>query len=264
MYERVAFRFSPLIRAEVRPRVQGKFIWIGDEKLYVRGVTYGTFRPDETGNQYHNLERVQSDFALMSANGINAVRVYNTPPCSLLNIAQQHHLRVVIDLSADQYIGFLSDRNGAPDIAEIFREEVRSYAGHPAILAYSLGNEIPAAIVRWHGRHRVERYLQKLYQVVKAEDPAGIVTYVNYPSTEYLQLPFLDFFCFNVYLESQEQFAAYLGRLQNIAGDAPLLMGEIGLDSFRNGKDPGTRTRLGNSYSLRSRLRWRLRLLLDG
>ena len=241
MYERVAFRFSPLIRAEVRPRVQGKFIWIGDEKLYVRGVTYGTFRPDETGNQYHNLERVQSDFALMSANGINAVRVYNTPPCSLLNIAQQHHLRVVIDLSADQYIGFLSDRNGAPDIAEIFREKVRSYAGHPAILAYSLGNEIPAAIVRWHGRHRVERYLQKLYQVVKAEDPAGIVTYVNYPSTEYLQLPFLDFFCFNVYLESQEQFAAYLGRLQNIAGDAPLLMGEIGLDSFRNGKETQAR-----------------------
>jgi len=44
------------------------------------------------------------------------------------------------------------------------------------------------------------------------------VTYVNYPTTEYLRLPFLDFVCFNVYLESQDRFEAYLARLQNIAG----------------------------------------------
>ena len=25
----------------------GKSIFLGDEKLYVRGVTYGTFRPDD-------------------------------------------------------------------------------------------------------------------------------------------------------------------------------------------------------------------------
>src|SRR6266481_2699957 len=27
----------------VRPRPRGKFLWVGEEKLYVRGVTYGTF-----------------------------------------------------------------------------------------------------------------------------------------------------------------------------------------------------------------------------
>jgi len=31
-------------------------------------------------------------------------------------------------------------------------------------------------------------------------------------------LPFLDFVCFNVYLESQERFEAYLARLHNAAG----------------------------------------------
>ena len=35
-----------------RPRVQGKFIVVGEEKLWVKGVTYGTFRPDDTGLQY--------------------------------------------------------------------------------------------------------------------------------------------------------------------------------------------------------------------
>jgi hypothetical protein len=28
-----------------RPKVQGKFLFVGDEKLWIRGVTYGTFRP---------------------------------------------------------------------------------------------------------------------------------------------------------------------------------------------------------------------------
>ena len=34
----------------VRPRVGGKFLFVGDQKLYVRGVTYGAFRPDADGN----------------------------------------------------------------------------------------------------------------------------------------------------------------------------------------------------------------------
>jgi O-antigen biosynthesis protein len=75
-----------------------------------------------------------------------------------------------------------------------------------------------------------------LYWAVKAEDPEALVTYVNYPTTEYLHLPFLDLVTFNVYLESQDRLDAYLARLHNIAGDRPLLMSEIGLDSLRNGE----------------------------
>ena len=57
---------------------------------------------------------------------------------------------------------------------------------------------------------------------------------MNYPTTEYLDLPFLDFYCFNVYLETPEKLEAYLAQLQNLAGDKPLVMAEIGLDSRRN------------------------------
>ena len=69
----------------------------------------------------------------------------------------------------------------------------------------------------------------------KREDPGALVTYVNYPTTEYLDLSFLDFVCFNVYLETREQLRAYLARLQNLAAEKPLVMAEIGLDSRRNG-----------------------------
>src|SRR5262249_22564327 len=82
----------------------------------------------------------------------------------------------------------------------------------------------------------IERFLRRLYDAVKSEDAAALVTYVNFPTTEYLDLPFVDFACFNVYLESRERFKAYLARLQNLAAERPLLMAEIGLDSRRQGE----------------------------
>ncbi|UCF27298.1 MAG: glycosyltransferase [Chloroflexota bacterium] len=229
---------SPGTIDTVRPRVQGKFIFVGDEKFYVRGVSYGAFQPDEDGNEYFDNEVINKDFASMAANGINTVRIpHTTPPRSLLDIAQDHGLRVMVGLSAEQYIGYLIDKKKSPNINEIIRAKVNACAGHPAILCYGIGNEIPASIVRWLGHRRVERYIEGLYLTIKSVDPDSLVTYVNYPTTEYLQLPFLDFLCFNVYLESQGPFEAYLARLHNIAGERPLVMSEIGLDSLRNGED---------------------------
>jgi GT2 family glycosyltransferase len=121
------------------------------------------------------------------------------------------------------------------------------------LLCLSIGNEIPAPIVRWHGPRAIASFLEGLYDTVKTEDPGALVTYVNYPTTEYLELPFLDVVSFNVYLESRERLAAYLARLQNIAGDRPLLMAELGLDSVRNGEAAQAQT-----------LTWQLRTAFEG
>src|SRR2546422_10369010 len=149
----------------------------------------------------------------------------------------------MVGLSAEQYLGFLIDRKkSVSEIEAVVRAKVRECAGHPALLCYALGNEIPAPMARWLGRRKIERYLERLYRAFKEEDPDGLVTYVNYPTTEYLHLPFLDLVCFNVYLESPERFEAYLGRLQNIAGDRPLIMSELGLDGLRNGDEAQARS----------------------
>ncbi len=221
------------IPAANRPHVRGKFLFVGEEKLYLRGVTYGTFNPN--GESEYDPEKVEPDFAMMAANGINTVRVYTVPPRSLLDAAQKHGLRVMVGLPWEQHIAFLDDPKIVRSIETRVREAVRACAGHPAVLCYAIGNEIPAPVVRWYGAKRMEKFLRRLCKIVKAEDPKGLVTYVNYPSTEYLDLPFVDFVCFNVYLESEEKFEAYLARLQNLAGDRPLVMAEIGLDSQRNG-----------------------------
>ncbi|TKB79772.1 MAG: glycosyltransferase, partial [Nitrospira sp.] len=219
-----------------RPRVKGKFLVDSEEKLWVRGVTYGTFRPQTDGGDYLDPVGVRSDLGLMSAKGINAIRTYTVPPRWFLDIAYEHRLRVMVGLPWEQHVDFLERSTLAQHIEDRLRAEIHRCAGHPAILCYAIGNEIPSSIVRWHGRRAVERYLERLYKAAKKEDPGGLVTYVNYPTTEYLNLPFLDLVCFNVYLERQDRFQAYLARLQNLAGDRPLIMAEVGMDSRRHGE----------------------------
>jgi hypothetical protein len=247
-----------------RPKAKGKFLYIGQEKFWVRGVTYGTFGSREKGHEYPSPEVVDGDFAAIAESGMTAVRTYSVPPGWLLDKALEHGLRVMVGLSWEQHIAFLDDRRRSRAIATRLQKEIRGCAGHPAILCYSVGNEIPASIVRWHGRSRVERFLEGLYRIAKSEDPEGLVTYVNFPTTEYLQLPFLDLVCFNVYLEHRDRFEDYLYRLQNIAGERPLLMTEIGLDSRRNGEEEtGTQHRLAGENGLLDGLRRDLRVRLD-
>jgi GT2 family glycosyltransferase len=221
----------------LRPRVEGKFLTVNDEKFYVRGVTYGTFQPDEDGFNFPAPNAIEKDFALISSFGINSVRTYTLPPLYLLDCAQKYDLKVLVGLPWEQHITFLDDENRVKNIEKQIRENVNSCKNHPAILAYTLGNEIPAPIVRWYGARRIEEFLKRLYLIGKQADPNGLFTYVNYPTTEYLNLCFTDFDCFNVYLESKEKLEKYLARLHNLSGDRPLVMAEIGLDSRRNGEE---------------------------
>src|SRR6266508_4413498 len=187
-----------------RPSVQGKFLCVGTEKFWVRGVSYGTFAIDENGNEQLVPEVVERDFASMAENGFNVVRVHIGPPRWLLDIAQKNGLRVMVGLNWGEQMAFLDQPGKPEEIENKVRRWVRRCAGHPAVFCYSVGNEITSSIVRWHGKRRVEKFIHRLFRIAKQEDPDALVTYVNYPSTEYLQLPFLDFVCFNVYLESQQ------------------------------------------------------------
>jgi GT2 family glycosyltransferase len=238
---RRASRRSAVPAATARPTVRGKFLHAGEDKLWVKGVTYGTFGTGEDQGGYGPQDVADRDLAAIAANGFNAIRTYTVPPRWLLDSAERHGLRVMVGVPWEQHVAFLDDRERARSIERRVREGVRACAGHPAVLCYVIGNEIPAPIVRWHGRQRVERFLERLYRAAKAEDPGGLVSYVNYPTTEYLELPFLDFVCFNVYLETRDALEVYLARLQNLAGERPLVMAEIGFDSRRHGEEAQAR-----------------------
>jgi GT2 family glycosyltransferase len=216
-----------------RPRVHGRSILLGEDKLHVRGVTYGTFSEHSS---FPAPGRVRSDFEAMARAGVNCVRTYVPPPPWLLDLALDHGLHVMVGLAWEQHVAFLEGGGPARRIAARVAEQVRACEGHPAILCHAVGNEIPASIVRWHGKRAVEGFIERLYWSAKEASPESLVTYVNYPSTEYLELPFLDLAAFNVFLEDEATFESYLARLQNLCGDRPLLVTEVGLDSRRNGE----------------------------
>lgn len=214
---------------------KGKFLFIGKEKFYLKGVTYGTFSPEEDGNQFPEASIIERDIAQMVANGFNCIRTYTVPPKHLLDIAQANNLKVMIGLPWEQHITFLDDKSNKKDIVRRVQDGARACSGHPAVLCFAIGNEIPASIVRWYGKEKIEQFLKVLYKAVKTVDPATLVTYVNYPTTEYLDLSFLDFDCWNVYLETPQKLSSYIARLHNLSGDRPMILAEIGLDSMRNG-----------------------------
>lgn len=219
-----------------RPRPAAKFFATSDrEKFLIRGVTYGTFKPDALGG-YPALEQVRADFAQMRAAGVNTLRVYTEPPRALLDEAERCGLHVIVGLAWTQHVCFLDDDALVQEIRASVRASVRRLCDHPAVLAFALGNEIPAPIVRWHGKAAIEAFLHVLYDDVKREAPAALCTYVNFPPTDYLELPFLDFVCFNVFLHALTDFRAYVAKLQHITGNRPLVLSELGMDSLREGE----------------------------
>ena len=217
--------------------VNGKFLDVDGRRFLVKGVAYGTFAPDAEGAQFPPPERIEQDLALMASVGFNAIRTYTVPPGVLLDAAAQHELRVIVGLAWPQHIPFLDERHLARQIRREAATSVRRLAAHPATLMFAVGNEIPPGIVRWHGQRRIERFLRELYCDAKTAAPEGLLTYVNFPPTEYLDLDCFDVCAFNVYLHREPDLRGYLARLQHIAGTRPFLLAEAGSDSVREGRD---------------------------
>jgi O-antigen biosynthesis protein len=228
--------------ADLPIRVDGKFFraGVGERALkhYIKGVTYGPFGPSSHGAQFPETDTVDRDFAMMVTAGVNTVRVFTVPPVWLLDIAAQRGLKVLVGLPWSEHVTFLDDPGVQAGIRDAIQAGVRTCARHKAVFAYLVGNEIPPDIIRWHGAKRVEKFVKSLVDLVKREHPGALVSYANFPSTEYLDVTeFCDFLCFNVYLHDETAFRRYIARLQNLTVTKPLVLTEFGADSLRGSVD---------------------------
>jgi len=217
---------------------RGKYLFEGAEKFYIRGVSYGPFAPNSRGEEYPEPERAAADFALMRQLGANLVRLYVPPPLWMAEEAQRAGLRLMVGIPWPYHMAFLDSREMKRDINETVRKtvaEMRQFG--ETIAAYNIGNEIRSDIVRWHGPRAVSRFLSELRDLGKQIEPDALFTYSNYPSTEYLDLSFLDFISFNVYLHREEDFRRYFTHLLGQAGELPLILSETGMDTIREGED---------------------------
>jgi O-antigen biosynthesis protein len=223
--------------ANPRIRPVAKFFFEGDEKFFVKGITYGPFKPDLEGNYLGRPEQVDVDLAMMRQIGLNVVRIYHVPPCWFLDRCASAGMRVLVTLPWAKHVEFLRKRRARHEIAEAVRVAVNTNAGHPAIFGYLVGNEIPSTMVRWLGARRVMEFVEELIRIGRAVDPTTLFSYATYPPTEYLLPQNVDFCCFNVYLHNQPDFERYLLRLQNLAEERPLILGEFGMDTLRHSEE---------------------------
>ncbi|MDQ6622046.1 MAG: glycosyltransferase [Verrucomicrobiota bacterium] len=214
-----------------------KFFFEGETKFFVKGVTYGPFRPDPEDNYLGTPERLDRDLTLMREMGLNLLRIYHPPPLWFLDRCAAAGMRVLITLPWAKHVEFLRQKKARDAIVVAVRASVAEHAGHPAIFGYLVGNEISSPMIRWLGVRRVTEFIEHLIRVARAENPAVLYSYASFPPTEFLLPQNVDFFCFNVYLHNQRDFERYVLRLQNLAEDRPLVLGEFGMDTIRHTQD---------------------------
>lgn len=224
---------EPVLRGRVF--VDGKFFTCDGKRFPFHGVSYGTFAPrDSDGAQFPESSVLTADLEAMAATGFTVVRTYTSPPDDLLAEAKRLGLRVLAGvfypdwryiIGASRKERTAMARNAAAEV----RREAERLAGREEVLAVVIGNEVPADALRWFGVEHVASMLSSLADIVHAADPDLLVTYANYPTSEYLDVRNVDFLTFNVFLERQDDLRRYLTRLHHLAGDRPLVLGELGL-----------------------------------
>ena len=156
-----------IFEKKTRPSIDGKFLKVGEERFYIKGVTYGTFAPDENNFQFPDLKTMDNDFQQMVKSGVNTVRTYTVPSKEILDLALVHGIKLMIGLPWEQHLTFLDSNKQENQIIKRMTEATLSCEKHPAILCYAIGNEIPAPIVRWYGDKRISNFLHKIYKAVK-------------------------------------------------------------------------------------------------
>ena len=131
--------------------------------------------------------------------------------------------RMLPDATRGSHRRVLDDGRHAVDQA------LERLAGRPEVLAVSVGNEVPADLVRVHGIRAVEDTLAELVGARAHRRPAHAGDVQQLPDHRVPARRRADLACFNVFLERPSSCAPYLRHLQRCPGDRPLLITELGL-----------------------------------
>jgi GT2 family glycosyltransferase len=215
----------------------GKFFRAGVKKFFPRGVAYGPFKPNDSGEPFADPQQTLRDFALLRHLEANVLRLYQIPPRWFLDLAEEQGLRLFIDIPWNKEVCVVDSPVTRAAVRRTVHQAAQQCARHPAVFALSVANEIRPDIVRWSGAKRVAAFIDELVGEVKSVASSCLCTFGNYPPTEFLRPKAIDFHCFNVYLHYPQPFDNYLARLQMIAEAKPLILGEIGIDTLRNGPE---------------------------
>lgn len=221
--------------------IRDRRLFVDGRPFHVQGVHYGPWRPGTGPNKdyaYPSGELIDEDFRLIKGLHANTILVFD-PPDHVLDLAERHHLKVLYNFALDWWsVG----GPGHERLEDAVIARVKATREQPAVLAWILGNEIPASVVSQRGEQPILDGLTRLYRAVKNVDARHPISHASWPPMKSLDLKFLDFLSFNVYpLWPPEVVAAGFGPylrdvLQPIAGERPLLITEFGVNTIEAGE----------------------------
>src|SRR4029078_11910525 len=118
---------TPYEISRIRPRA--KFFFDVDKKFFVKGVTYGPFKPDADGNYVGRPEQVDADLALMLDAGLNVGPIYHSPPRWFLDRCAAAGMRVLVTLPWEKHIEFLREPPSRQQIPQKSGAAIKAHVG---------------------------------------------------------------------------------------------------------------------------------------
>jgi len=165
---------SPFVKGS-----RGNFnLVIDNQSYYIRGVAYNTAHDWRDGNMPLTRRQLVKDFSRIKEMGANVIRRYDYGiyDRNVLNIAHEFDLKVLYGFWFDPKIDYYKDTLRVKEYIDDIEKKVMAYKDHPAILAWTLGNETwgllkhryskPYLIkVREHYIMLVEKLAQRIHEL---------------------------------------------------------------------------------------------------
>ena len=141
-------RLRSLTTAANPIRAVAKFFFEGDRKFFVKGVTYGPFKPDAEGHYLGRPEQVDVDLAQMRKSGLNVVRdLSSSRRAGFSIVAPNAGMRVLITLPWAKHVEFLRERSTRKRNCRSSADGGR--ANTPGIRQFSVISSATKSPARW-------------------------------------------------------------------------------------------------------------------
>ncbi|HTI11835.1 MAG TPA: glycosyltransferase family 2 protein, partial [Puia sp.] len=222
--------------------IKGKSVYVNGKQFTVQGINYSPWRPGTGPNKnypYPSPTLINEDLKIIQKLHANTILVYD-PPAYVLDLSAKDDLLVIYTFSINWWT--LGTQEFEREKERILKK-IETLKGASNILAWELGNEIPAALLQKVKADTIETEMKDLYNAIKTMDPSHFIIHGNWPPTKSLKFDFFDLTCFNVYPVWPPEVVAhgygnYISNfLQPIANEKPLLITEFGVNSLEAGED---------------------------
>jgi len=250
----------PVVRSSSIRGSVGKYELVVDgAPFYVRGVAYNPGHDWRDGYMPLTRRELEADFDRLASIGANTIRRYGTNwyDHNILEVAREKNLKVLFGFWFDQKVDYLTDEKKCAAYRSQVIATVRARRNNPAILGWSLGNEVWGLLKHRYAqpyltevRHAHVDFVEQIAREIHALDPVHPVFSAHEHSPQIAGTlcdfargaPSLDITAVNSYYEAR------ISRLHDVAThldpSRPYLVSEFGPDGYWETK-PGQRTNYG-------------------